>query len=138
MRYRWVRYRYAEVVRGIGPQALGDPWSVPPPITLAGPQWHPPVDLYETAGALVVKVEIAGLSEEEVEITLYDGTLVIEGTRSWKSSADATRFYAAEVRYGPFRVVLPLLTEIDQEQVRARYELGFLNVILPKLEARRP
>ena len=138
MRYRWVSYRYAEVVREIGPQALGDPWGTRPLITLARPQWHPPVDLYETPGELIVKVEIAGLSEEDFDITLYDGTLVIEGVRSWKLSTDVTRFHAVEVRYGPFRVALPLLTAVDQERVRARYDLGFLNVTLPKMEARMP
>lgn len=138
MRYRWVGYRYAQVIGNVGPQALGDPWEVHPPITLARPQWHPPVDLYETPGAFIVKVEIAGLSEEDVDITLYDDALVIEGVRSWRSATDVMRFHAVKVRYGPFRVALPLLTAVDQERVRAHYDLGFLNVTLPKMEARMP
>jgi HSP20 family protein len=138
MHYRWIRYRYAEVVSEIGPQALGDPWGTRPPVTLARSHWHPPVDLYETAGELIVKIEIAGLSEEDLDVIIYNDALVVEGVRSWKISTDVIRFHAVEVRYGPFRVALPLLTAIDQERVRAEYDLGFLIVTLAKMEARIP
>jgi HSP20 family molecular chaperone IbpA len=136
MRYRLIRYRYAEVVQDAAPQPLEDLWGSRRRVMLARPQWRPPVDLYETEEGLIVKVEVAGLREEDFEITLYDDTLVIEGVRSWRLS-DAARFHAMEVRYGPFRVEVPVLPNIDREQVGARYELGFLCVTLPKMEVNR-
>lgn len=136
MRYRWIRYRYAEVVRDVAPQPLEELWGSRRRVMLARPQWRPPVDLYETAESLIVKVEIAGLREEDFEMTLYDDTLVIEGVRSWLLS-DAARFHAMEVRYGPFRVEAPVLLNVDREQVSARYERGFLYVTLPKMEVNR-
>ncbi|MBI3805839.1 MAG: Hsp20/alpha crystallin family protein [Nitrospirae bacterium] len=135
MRYRWIRYRYAEVVQDAAPLRLEEPWAGRR-VKLARPQWRPPVDLYETESSLIVKVEVAGLREEDFEITLYDDTLVIEGMRSWHLS-DAARFHALEIHYGPFRVEVPVALEIDRERVSARYELGFLYVTLVKTEVTR-
>ena len=136
MRYRWIRYRYAEVVQSVEPQPLEELWGSRRRVMMARPQWRPPVDLYETEEDLIIKVEIAGLREEDFEITLYDDILVIEGVRSWQLS-DAARFHAVEVRYGPFRVEVPVLLNVDRERVNARYELGFLCVTLPKTEVNR-
>ncbi|WDT80211.1 MAG: LON peptidase substrate-binding domain-containing protein [Candidatus Manganitrophus sp.] len=116
MRYRLIRYRYAEVAQDAPPQSLEDLWGSRRRVMVARPQWRPPVDLYETEDRLIVKVEIAGLREEDFEITLYDDTLVVEGVRSWLLS-DAARFHAMEVRYGPFRIEVPVLPNIDREQV---------------------
>lgn len=135
MRYRWIRYRYAEVVQDAEPLRIEELWTRRR-VKLARPQWRPPVDLYETEDGLVVKVELAGMREDDFEITLYNDTLVIGGVRSWRLS-DAARFHAMEVRYGPFRVEVPVPFEVDRERVSARYELGFLDVTLPKTEVRR-
>lgn len=68
MRYRWLRYPYAETVSRSGPQLLiGDLWSRHLPVTLAQPQWRPSTDLYETPTAVIVKVELAGMKEEDFE-----------------------------------------------------------------------
>lgn len=136
MRYRLIRYRYADVVQDAAPQLLEDLWGSRRRVMMARPQWRPPVDMYETEEELIVKMEVAGVREEDFEITLYNDTLVIEGVRSWLLS-DAARFHAMEVRYGPFRVEIPVLPSIDRERVSARYELGFLYVTLPKMEVNR-
>ncbi|MFY9271123.1 MAG: Hsp20/alpha crystallin family protein [Candidatus Manganitrophaceae bacterium] len=136
MRYRWIRYRYAEVVRDVEPQPLSEIWESHRRIMLARPQWRPPVDLYEIDDRLIVKIEIAGLREEEFNITLYEDTLVVEGVRSWRLP-DAARFHAVEVRYGPFLIKVPISTEIDRDRVEAKYDAGFLYVTLPKMEENR-
>ena len=136
MRYRWIRYRYAEVAQDVAPEPVEDLWGSRRRVRFARPQWRPPVDLYEIEKGLIAKVEMAGLREEDFEITLYDDTLVIEGNRSCLLS-DVARFHAMEVRYGPFRVEVPVLLSVDREQVSARYELGFLYVTLPKVEVNR-
>ena len=124
-----------EAARQVGSWSLGDPWRARLSLFIAKPQWHPPSDLYETATAWMVKVEVAGMSEEDFDITLYDDLLVIEGVRSWKRPAEETRFHTVEIRYGPFRLELPTSTEIDRERVAARYEQGILYVTLPKVES---
>jgi HSP20 family molecular chaperone IbpA len=137
MRYRWIRYRYAEIMGEKGTQLLEELWSARSPALLSRPQWRPPVDYYETLDKLIVKAEIAGLSDEDFDITLYDDTLVIEGVRSWRLEEDAVRFHAVEIRYGPFRLEVPVVMAVDRERVSAKYELGFLYVSLPKAEGDR-
>ena len=72
------------------------------------------------------------MTEEQFEILLYQDVLVIEGDRPWRSSGAEARFHLAEIRYGPFRLELPIPFDIDRERVTARYEQGFLTVHLPK------
>lgn len=134
MRFRQLSIRYREVVPS-APRLFGDPWLFVFPIPLARPEWRPPVDFCETAEELAVKVEVAGMSEEDFDIVLYEDILVIEGERRW-CAADA-RFHLAEIRYGPFRLEVPLRGELDRERVSARYDRGFLRVVLPKRQSRR-
>jgi HSP20 family molecular chaperone IbpA len=134
MRCRLIRYRYTEVVRE---GSMVELWGSSRSLAPTRLQWRPPLDIYETAGELTVKVEAAGLSEEDFEITLYEDALVIEGVRSWPQSAEEVRFHAVEVQYGPFRIEVPVRIAIDRDRVSARYDLGFLYVTLPRTEAGR-
>jgi len=134
MRFRQLSIRYHELVPE-GPRLFGDPWVLVFPVPVARPEWRPPVDYWETGEELGVKVEIAGMSEEDFDIVLYQDILVIEGERRWQSAE--ARFLLAEIRYGPFRLEVPITSDIDRERVTARYEKGFLWVVLPKARAKR-
>jgi len=129
MRFRQVSIRYHELVPE-GPRLFGDPWLFVFPVPVARPEWRPPVDYWETSEELAIKVEIAGMSEVDFDIVLYQDILVIEGERRWYSSE--ARFHLAEIRYGPFRLELTIPSNIDRERVTARYDRGFLQVVLPK------
>ena len=131
MRLRWVRFRYTEVPGNFGPDLLREVWAASGR-TLTAQRWRPPIDFYETDRDLTVKLELAGMSEDEVEITLYDDALVIEGVRAWDVPGREARFHVVEIPYGPFRLELPLRGPVNCERVTARYERGFLIVHLPK------
>jgi len=137
MRYRRFSYRFAEVMSGTGVRLLGDPWAMVPRVGMARPQWRPAADLYETSSALVVTIELPGVSEDQIEVMLYEDALVVEGTRRNELPGDA-RYHSAEIRYGPFRLEVSLPSAIDRERVTARYEGGFLRASLPKIERDRP
>jgi HSP20 family molecular chaperone IbpA len=132
MRFRRLSIRYRALSPGAALRLFGDPWILPLPIPMARPEWRPPVDYCENNGELAVKIEVAGMTEEQFEILLYQDVLVIEGDRPWRSSGAEARFHLAEIRYGPFRLELPIPFDIDRERVTARYEQGFLTVHLPK------
>lgn len=134
MRFRQLSIRYHELVPQ-GPRLFGDPWVLVFPLPVARPEWRPPVDYWETGEELGVKVEMAGMSEEDFDIVLYQDILVIEGDRRWYSTE--ARFHLAEIRHGPFRLELPIPSNIDRERVTARYERGFLQVLLPKAGTKR-
>jgi HSP20 family protein len=133
MRFRQVRVRYTALVSL--PRLLGDPWSLTGMPTVARPEWRPPSDLFETEQEWVVKVEMAGLAEEDFEILLYEDRLIIKGYRPW-SQAEG-RFHIAEIRHGAFEVEVPVVGSIQRENISALYERGMLRVTLPKLRAER-
>jgi HSP20 family protein len=126
MRYRHVRYRYAVIA-----EAALRPVFRLPGITLAQPRWRPETDVYETATAFTVTVELAGVNEEDVEVTLFEDALVVEGERRLRCDEDCV-YHAATIRQGPFRLEVPLPARVDHDGVEARYEQGLLRIRIPK------
>jgi|SRR5579859_1075688 len=101
--------------------------------------WRPPADIHETPNAITVKIELAGMREDEIDVTLYRDALVVSGERHDDHEHDDTICYhEAQIRYGPFRVEIFMPTEIDRAQVDAHYEDGFLHVLLPKAAESEP
>lgn len=82
---------------------------------------------------MTIKIELAGMREEEIEVTLYEDALVISGERHDDPARNENLYYdEAQIRYGPFRVEVLILSPIDRDNIKARYENGFLWVDLPK------
>lgn len=94
--------------------------------------WRPMADIRESADMLTVKIELAGMSEEHIEVTIYEDALVVSGERRDDSQHGEYLYHEAQIRYGPFRVEVLILSPFDQDRVQARYENGFLWVDLPK------
>lgn len=132
MRYRRVSYRYAEVVRRVVVPTPGALWPSRGWSALADPSWRPPTDVYETPSGLVAKVELAGMSEDDIEVAVYADTLVVQGVRQSDSLPGEARYHAAEIRYGHFRVEVPLPCPVEADRAAARYERGFLTVEFPR------
>lgn len=97
--------------------------------------WEPPTDVYESEEGLIVRVEIAGVQEENLTITVSNRMLTISGVRHDLDAKQA--FYQMEIRYGEFSTEIYLPWAVDPEQVQAAYEAGFLRVIVPRPSARR-
>jgi HSP20 family protein len=127
MRYRRVSYRHAVV--SAGPRGFRGLRSVT--IVLAEPRWRPDADVYETAGALVVVVDLAGVEEDDIEITVFEDALVVEGERRLACEEDGV-YHAAAIRQGPFRLEVPLPAPVDPEAVEGRYERGLLRLTVRK------
>jgi len=101
--------------------------------------WRPLADIRESAEMLTVKIELAGMKEEEIDVTLYEDALLVSGERHEEPEGNENVYYhEAQIRYGPFRIEVLLLLPIDREGVKARYENGFLWVDLPKLPQNKP
>jgi HSP20 family protein len=97
-------------------------------------QWRPATDIYETPDAIVFKMELAGMREEDIEVTLYEDALVVAGRRADDAEPDnAVYYHEAQIRYGPFRAEIMLPVAVQREGVEARYENGFLCLKLPKV-----
>ncbi|HEY7982947.1 MAG TPA: Hsp20/alpha crystallin family protein [Ktedonobacterales bacterium] len=97
-------------------------------------QWRPATDIYETPEAIHFKMELAGMREEDIEITLYEDALVVAGRRTDDAvPGSAIYYHEAQIRYGPFRAEIMLPGAVRREGVEARYENGFLCLKLPKV-----
>ncbi|HQV62468.1 MAG TPA: Hsp20/alpha crystallin family protein [Anaerolineales bacterium] len=92
--------------------------------------WSPPTDEYETETTYVVRVEIAGMREEDFEVLLENDTLLISGSRS--DFPDRRAYQQMEIRFGKFATSVNIPGPVDVEQAHAEYKDGFLTVVLPK------
>ena len=93
--------------------------------------WSPPTDQYETDEAYVIRVEIAGMQEEDFEVLFENNTLFISGSRP--DFPERRAYQQMEIRFGKFATVLGLPGPVDIEQARAEYKDGFFTVVLPKV-----
>ncbi len=104
----------------------------------AGRFWQPPIDIHETEDAVLVKVELAGVKADDLQVSLSpdDRLLHVSGSRS-ESAKDRdgrTRCHQMEIYFGPFEraVALPGGIRLDRDAIKATYKEGFLLVTLPK------
>jgi HSP20 family protein len=94
-------------------------------------QWVPNTDVYSTDNGLVVKVELAGMRSENLEITVEGNRLRISGTRPDGCRAAKCSFLVMEINYGPFESVLEVPSGYDLTQAKAAYLNGFLRIDVP-------
>ncbi|HSF31619.1 MAG TPA: Hsp20/alpha crystallin family protein [Candidatus Tectomicrobia bacterium] len=100
--------------------------------------WSPPVDIFETDEALVMKAELPGFSKDDISIELKDNSLVIKGERKYEDEVKEGNYHRRERAYGPFQRSFMLPTTVDQEKVKASYKDGILELRLPKVQAAQP
>ena len=97
----------------------------------ASGRWIPNTDVYTTDTGLVVKVELAGMKSENLEITVEGHKLRISGSRPDLCRAHKCNFLVMEISYGPFESVLELPPGFDLSQAKAIYVNGFLRIDVP-------
>jgi len=93
--------------------------------------WVPNTDVYSTDNGLVVKVELAGMRSDNLEITVEGNRLRISGTRPDGCRAPKCSFLVMEINYGPFASELELPPGYDLSQAKAAYLNGFLRIDVP-------
>lgn len=104
---------------------------------LAGSEWSPAVDVYESRDRLVVVAEVAGLGPEALRVSYRERELVIAGERRARRSGPGATFRCLERPHGRFERVLPLDVPVDVARARATLKGGLLTVTLPRLRERR-
>jgi HSP20 family protein len=97
--------------------------------------WTPPTDVYETESGLIVKVEVAGMREEDFEVVVEDQTLIVRGVRSDQTERRA--YHQMEIRSGKFEIAIGLPSGINLDEAFAEYNLGFLTINFPKMQAKQ-
>jgi len=100
--------------------------------TLSGSVWRPPTDVYETERHILIKMEIAGMRQEDFQLRLDGNVLTIRGRRVDLYRDRKGSFRQMEINYGPFEVVVRLPQPVDASSIRALYKEGFLEILVPK------
>jgi len=88
--------------------------------------WVPNTDVYVTEGSLVVKVELAGMRKEDLELTVEGNRLKISGQRPDGCRAPKCTFLVMEINYGAFESIIEVPAGYDLSQAEASYQNGFL------------
>jgi HSP20 family protein len=92
--------------------------------------WSPPTDVYETEEKYVIKVEIAGMRDDDFEVAFENQILMIAGYRSDLNERRA--YHQMEIRFGRFEIAVEVPIIVDMEKATAEYRDGFLTIVLPK------
>ena len=108
---------------------FGAPAPAPRSCRSPGGRWSAPANIYETDGALVVRLPVAGIDPANIEVTVEDGTLRIEAERV--NDAPEGAYHRAERARGRVVRVLALPARVDADEVSATYRDGILDVVLP-------
>jgi HSP20 family protein len=98
----------------------------------------PAVDVYEDPEKLVLKLEIPGVKQDDMDIRLENQTLVIRGERKFESNEKAENFHRIERRFGSFVRTFTLPQTVDAESVTATMDEGVLTISLTKKAEAQP
>ncbi|MBI5956896.1 MAG: Hsp20/alpha crystallin family protein [Chloroflexi bacterium] len=99
--------------------------------------WHPPTDVYETDEELVVMLDLAAVSQDDLEIAIEDNILHVRGRRQEPFPSNKISVYRMEIPYGDFEAHIHLPVRIARDEVQASYENGLLAIRMPKEKTRR-
>ena len=100
--------------------------------------WVPLVDVYETKDDLVVSLELPGVREKEVEVSITGDLLTVKGERRFDREVKDESFHRVERVYGKFERAIPLPVAVQTDKVKATYRDGMLEIRLPKVEEVKP
>jgi HSP20 family protein len=119
---------------------LVDP-STPPSRGASGgpsPRWLPPMDLLETGEHYVLRADLPGLADEDVNVQFEDNVLTISGERTAEHDDQQEGYYRLERAFGAFSRSLTLPDGVDPDTVQAHLDRGVLELKIPKPAQKKP
>src|SRR5918996_5714533 len=96
--------------------------------------WAPALDISERKDAYLVTVELPGVEADDLQVTLEDGLLTIQGERYFAHDSSEQQFHRVERRYGAFRRSITLPAHVLAEEIEATVDNGVLQILVPKME----
>jgi HSP20 family protein len=105
---------------------------------VAAASFTPAVDVYEDAQKVVLKLEVPGIEEKDLDIRVENHTLTVKGERKFEKEEKEENFHRIERRYGSFYRAFTLPRTVDTENVQANYTAGVLKLELKKKAEAQP
>ena len=106
--------------------------------TVTAAAFAPAVDVYENGEKVVLKLDVPGIKEEDLDIRVENQTLSVRGERKFEAEEKEENFHRIERRYGSFFRSFSLPTTVDTENVNASYNAGVLKLELKKKASAQP
>jgi len=106
--------------------------------TLATKKWHPWTDVIETEDNIVIKLELAGVGKEDINITIKHNCLIITGRRNDVLPPKILSYHQMEINYGEFERTIPLQPGTEKSAIEAKFGNGFLTIIINKKRPSNP
>jgi HSP20 family protein len=101
-------------------------------------QWVPAVDVSENESEMVVRAELPGMTHDDIEVNLQDNVLTLKGEKKQERKEDKENFHCLERSYGSFTRSFSLPAGVKQEDIKATFKDGILEISLPKAEEEKP
>jgi len=101
-------------------------------------EWKPLVDVMENKEGITLKVELPGMKQEDINLSIENDVLTIKGERKQEKETTEGSFTRTERAYGSFQRTLVLPSTVEADKVKATYRDGVLEVSLPKKEEAKP
>ena len=106
--------------------------------TLASADWIPAVDIAEREDEYSVRVELPGVTKDDVKITMQNNILTVRGEKKQEKESKDANFHRLERSYGSFERSFTLPSTVKADKIDASYADGNLTITLPKTEEARP
>lgn len=106
--------------------------------SLTTSQFAPPVDVYEDEHNVVLKVEVPGIDEKDIDVRVENNVLTVHGERKVEKEEKEENFRRIERQYGSFTRTFSLPSTVDAERIQADYDKGILKIVLPKKAEAKP
>jgi len=121
-------------------RGLDDFWSWPMirRFPFDGGEFMPAIDMYEKNNQYVVKAELPGLEEKDVDVSVVGDRLTIKGEKKTESEVNEEDYYRSERTYGSFFRSIDLPDDADADKVAANFDNGVLEIDIPKMAAAKP
>lgn len=110
-------------------------WSRPQPAVARTTLWRPNADVHEQTDAYLIKIELAGMRDAQIEVTIEEGQLIIGGQRAEQRESAVKCVHELGINYGPFQLEFSLSVPLQEDEITARYDDGMLYITLPKRPA---
>ena len=101
-------------------------------------RWIPAMDLVETDDHLVLRGDLPGMSEDDIDIEIKDNVLTVSGERKAESEEKGEGYHRVERAFGSFSRSLTLPQGVDADQIKAEFDKGVLEVTIPKPAEAKP
>jgi HSP20 family protein len=100
--------------------------------------WAPAIDVFERDDRFVVRAELPGMKEEDIDVSVIGNRLIIKGERKAESEVERKDYYYSERSYGSFSRSIDMPSDVDAKKIKASYDDGVLEINLPKTPRVKP